>query len=93
MSDDMTPQVEKNPLSSVPVEVIVSVGKVRPMIRELLSIGFNSTLILDRRIDDPVELYVGDRLIARGELTDSSVEEDGTLAVRITEIVSLQDNS
>jgi flagellar motor switch protein FliN/FliY len=43
-------------------------------------------LPLDRRIDDPVELYIGDRLIARGELQEIEGGEGGQLAVRLTEV-------
>jgi len=45
-------------------------------------------LALDRKLEDPVELYVGDRLIARGELEDPS--DDGNLFVRLTEIADLR---
>jgi flagellar motor switch protein FliN/FliY len=41
---------------------------------------------LDRRIDDPVELWIGDRLIARGELQEVEGGEGGQLAVRLTEV-------
>ncbi len=91
MEDNRMMDVDKNLLSSVPVEIIVSVGKARPMVRDLLSLSRDSVLSLDRRIDDPVELYVGGKLIARGELTDNLVGKNGILAVRITEIVDLRD--
>jgi flagellar motor switch protein FliN/FliY len=45
---------------------------------------------LDRRVDDPVELYVGDRLIARGELTELEGDNAGQLAVRLTEVANLR---
>ena len=41
-------------------------------------------------MDDPVELYVGDRLIARGELTELEGENAGKLAVRLTEVANLR---
>jgi flagellar motor switch protein FliN/FliY len=44
-------------------------------------------LALDTRIEDPVELYVGERLIARGELQELDGAEAGQLAVRLTEVV------
>lgn len=75
-----------HPLRSLPLEVTVSVGKARPLVRELLSLGENAVLPLDRRIDDPVELYIGERLIARGELTELEGGEAGQLAVRLTEV-------
>lgn len=77
-----------NPFTSVPVEVIVSVGKARPLVRDLVQLDENSILLLDKRVSDPVELYVGDRLIARGELEELDGEMQGQLAVRLTEIVA-----
>ncbi len=75
-------------LHQIPIEVTVSVGKARPAIRDLLEMGQDAVMPLDRRIDDPVELYVGDRLIARGELQELEGAEKGQLAVRLTEVVS-----
>ena len=83
------PGVEKdgNPFTSVPVEIFVCVGKARPLIRDLVGIGENALLTLDRSVSDPVELYVGERLIARGMLEEQEGDGVGQLAVRLTEIV------
>jgi len=80
-----------NPFSSVPIEITISVGKARPLIRDLLKLGKDAVLPLDKRVDDPVELYVGDRLIARGELEELEGDQKGQLAVRLTEVADLQD--
>ncbi|ARO15425.1 Flagellar motor switch protein fliN [Ketogulonicigenium robustum] len=74
-------------LWNVPIEVTIAVGRSRPSVRELLALEENAVLQLDRRIDDPVEIYIGDRLIARGELQESE-DEPGQLAVRLTEVAS-----
>ncbi len=79
-----------NPFTSVPIEVSVCVGKARPLVRDLVMLGENAVLTLDRRIDDPVDLYVGERLIARGVLEEKEGDPSGKLAVRLTEIVDLQ---
>lgn len=79
-----------NPFVSVPVEVTVSVGKARPLIRDLVSLGENAVLTLDKRVEDPVDLYVGDRLVARGQLEELEGDQAGQLAVRLTEIADLQ---
>ncbi len=78
-----------NPFTQVPIEIIVSVGKARPLVRDLLRLQTESVLTLDRRVDDPVELYVGDRLIARGELQELGGDASGQLAVRLTEVANL----
>lgn len=75
-----------NPFSAVPVDVVVSVGRARPLVRDLVQLAENSVLTLDRRVEDPVELYIGDRLIARGHLEEIEGDGQGQLAVRLTEI-------
>ena len=81
---------DANPFGQVPIEVTISVGKARPLVRDLLRLSRDAVLTLDRRVDDPVELYVGDKLIARGELTELEGDQAGQLAVRLTEVVDLQ---
>ncbi|MEL7256596.1 MAG: FliM/FliN family flagellar motor switch protein [Pseudomonadota bacterium] len=81
----------RNPFSAVPIEITISVGKARPLIRDLLKMGKNTVLPLDKRVDDAVELYVGERLIARGELEEMQGENLGQLSVRLTEVADLQD--
>lgn len=81
---------DQNPFSSVPIEICISVGRARPQVRELLRLQRDAVLPLDRRVDDPVELYVGDRLIGRGELTEIEGEQAGQLAVRLTEVANLR---
>lgn len=81
---------DSNPFSQVPIEITISVGKARPAVRDLLKLQRDAVLPLDRRVDDPVELYVGDRLIARGELQELEGDQAGQLAVRLTEVANLK---
>jgi flagellar motor switch protein FliN len=85
--DDLTDQ---SPFAQVPIEITISVGRARPPVRDLLRMGRDAVLPLDRRVEDPVELYVGDRLIARGELTELEGDQAGQLAVRLTEVANLK---
>lgn len=78
-----------NPFTAVPIEITVSVGRARPLIRDLVMLGSNAVLALDKRIDDPVDLFVGDKLIARGILEEAEDSENGQLIVRLTEILDL----
>ncbi|MEM9125143.1 MAG: FliM/FliN family flagellar motor C-terminal domain-containing protein, partial [Pseudomonadota bacterium] len=57
---------------------------------DLLNMGENAVLTLDKRIEDPVDLYVGDQLVARGVLEEMEGEQPGQLAVRLTEISDLK---
>mgnify|MGYP000588221793 CR=1 FL=1 len=88
---DHSASVEKNnPFTAVPIEITVSIGNARPLIRDLIALGENAVLPLDKSVDDPVELYVGNRLIARGMLEEQEGDQAGQLAVRLTEIIDLQ---
>lgn len=91
MADDAPPTAKNdNPFNQVPIEITISVGRARPLIRDLLKMRPDSVLQLDKRIEDPVELYIGDRLIARGELEELEGEAAGQLAVRLTEVADLK---
>ena len=79
-----------NPFTAVPIEITVSVGRARPLVRDLVMLGSNAVLTLDKRIDDPVELFVGDKLIARGTLEEAEGSEDGQLVVRLPAILDLE---
>ena len=82
-----------NPFGSVPIEIVVSVGKARPLIRDLYGLGENAVLPLDKRIEDPVDLYVGEQLVARGRLEESDGADGGRLSVRLTEIMEFRGGS
>ena len=72
----------------VPIEVLICVGKARPLVSDLVKLRRDSVISLDSRIDDPVEIYIGDRLIARGELQEME-DQEGQLGVRLTEVADL----
>lgn len=83
-------QSTDNPFGQVPVEITISVGRAHPLVCDLLKLQMNSVLPLDQRIDDPVELFVGEQLIARGELLEMDGDKLGHLAVRLTEVADLK---
>lgn len=79
-----------NPFTQVPIEIVISVGKARPLVRDLLRLKPDAVLPLDKKVSDPVELYVGDKLIARGELEELEGDGAGQLGVRLTEVADLK---
>lgn len=90
MTDSKPFDTDNSPFTNVPIEIMISVGKARPAVRDLLKLGPHSVLPLDRCVDDPVELYVGSRLIAKGELQEADDDKPGHLAVRLTEVADLR---
>lgn len=68
---------------SVPVTATVSLGQVRLSVSEILELQPDAVVALTTRIEDPVDLTIDNKIIARGELVET---EDGGLGLKITEI-------
>ncbi|HSZ16175.1 MAG TPA: flagellar motor switch protein FliN [Terracidiphilus sp.] len=66
----------------VELNVSLRFGQRQMPLREVLELGSGSVIELDRMIDEPVELYLDGKLIARGE----AVVVDGNYGLRVTEI-------
>ena len=71
-------------LLDVPLQVTVELGRTRMRIRDVLSLGLGAVIELERAAGEPVDLYVNERLFARGEVV--VIEEN--FGVRVTEILS-----
>ncbi|WP_298675588.1 flagellar motor switch protein FliN [uncultured Sphingomonas sp.] len=67
----------------VPVKVQAVLGRARMPVGDLLRLKAGAVVELDRRVGEPVDIFVNDRLIARGEV----VLIDNALGVTLTEIV------
>lgn len=70
-------------LLDVPVQVDVVLGEARMPVEELLNMSEGEIVELQKRTDEPVDIYVSDRLMARGRL----VVADGQLGVKLSEII------
>jgi flagellar motor switch protein FliN/FliY len=73
----------------LPIELVVSVGSAKLTVAELMEMKRDQVVSLDAKIADPVDLMVGGRVVARGELVDLE-GEDGGIGVRVREIVEAQ---
>lgn len=69
-------------LAEVSVSVTAEIGRTEMTIEDILKLGPGSLIELDKLAGEPVELYVNDRCVARGEV----VVVDDNFGVRITEI-------
>jgi flagellar motor switch protein FliN len=70
----------------VPVKVSAILGRARMEINDLLKLGPGTVLELDRKVGEAIDIYVNDRLVARGEVV--LVEEK--LGVTMTEIIKAE---
>jgi flagellar motor switch protein FliN/FliY len=67
----------------VPVNISAVLGKAHMSVAQLLKLGPGSILELDRKVGEAIDIYVNNRLVARGEVV--IVEE--RLGVTMTEII------
>ncbi|MBN9254741.1 MULTISPECIES: flagellar motor switch protein FliN [unclassified Mesorhizobium] len=76
-----------NVIMNIPVEVQIVLGSTEMPVSELMALQKGSTVALNRRIGEPVDVVVNGRKIARGEIT--VLESDPSrFGIRLTEIIA-----
>lgn len=73
-------------LLDVRLDATIRFGQKQMLLREILELRPGSAIALDRQVQEPVELLVGGKVVAQGEV----VIVDGNYGLRITEILSPQ---
>ena len=71
------------PVFDVPVNISAVLGRAHLSVAQLLQLGSGSVLELDRKVGEAIDIYVNNRLVARGEV----VVVDERLGVTMTEII------
>ncbi|TCH98657.1 flagellar motor switch protein FliN [Roseococcus sp. SYP-B2431] len=86
-----TPPVERAPVQrdleavyDIPVQVSAVLGRATMQVSQLLKLGRGAVVELDRKLGEAVDIYVNNRLVARGEVV---MVEDNRLGITMTEIV------
>ena len=88
MSEEQTSRPGAAPLNNImriPVTLEIVLGTARMPIAELMKLGRDSVIPLDRKIGDPVDVVVNGRVVARGEVVVLENEPD-RLGVSLTEV-------
>ena len=70
----------------VPVQVSAVLGRSKMEVGDLLKLGPGTVLELDRRVGEAIDIYVNNRLVARGEV----VLVEDKLGVTMTEIINAE---
>ena len=70
----------------VPVQVSAVLGKAGMEVSQLLKLGAGAVVELDRKVGEAIDIYVNNRLVARGEV----VVIDDRLGVTMTEIIKVE---
>ncbi|MGI9536773.1 MAG: flagellar motor switch protein FliN [Desulfocapsaceae bacterium] len=74
-------------LYDVPLQVSVEVGRCKILLKDLLEMGIGQVIELDKMADDPLDLYVNSRLIARGK----AVMIGDKFGIELTDVISTSD--
>lgn len=69
----------------VPVVISAVLGSTKLPVSDLLKLTRGSILELERRVGDPIDIYVNNRLIAKGEV----VSVDDKLAITMTDVIKI----
>ncbi len=67
----------------IPVQVSAVLGKSTMQVSQLLKLGRGAVVYLDRKVGEPIDVYVNNRLVARGEV----IIVDEKLGITMTEII------
>ncbi len=88
-AEPQTPPTNAKELEAVydlPVQVSAVLGKATMQVSQLLKLGRGAVVELDRKVGEAIDIYVNNRLVARGEVV---VVED-RLGVTMTEIIKME---
>jgi flagellar motor switch protein FliN/FliY len=70
-------------VQDIPVQISVVLGKTTMQVHQLLKLGRGAVIELNKKVGEPVDIYINNRLVARGEVV---VVED-RVGVTMTEII------
>jgi flagellar motor switch protein FliN/FliY len=73
-------------LADIELDATLQFGSCEMPLKEILELGPGDVVELDRHVSEPVDLVVGDLIVARGEVVVAS----GNFALRITEVATPQ---
>ena len=70
----------------IPVQITVVLGRTTMQVNQLLKLGRGAVVELDKKVGEPIEIFVNNRLVARGEVV---VVED-RIGITMTEIIKAE---
>lgn len=82
-TEGASPAERLSAVYDIPVQLSAVLGRTSMPVSQLLRLGRGAVLELDRKVGEPVDVYVNDRLVARGEV----LILDDRLGITMTEMV------
>uniref|UniRef100_UPI0035AE6EED flagellar motor switch protein FliN n=1 Tax=Acidocella sp. C78 TaxID=1671486 RepID=UPI0035AE6EED len=87
--DSQRPNRDLEAVYDIPVLVSAVLGRSTMQVSQLLKLGRGAVVELDRKAGDPIDIFVNNRLIARGEVV---MLDETKLGITMTEIVKSDRN-
>jgi flagellar motor switch protein FliN/FliY len=84
MSTETLPAAQRDLVMDIPVSLSVELGQTQLEVRDVLALAAGSVIELNKLQEEPVDIRINGRLIARGEI----VLVKNNLAVKITELAN-----
>lgn len=81
--EDALQPADLSAVYDVPVQIAAVLGRTTMPVSQLLRLGRGAVVQLDRKVGEPIDIHVNNRLVARGEV----IVDDGHLSVTMTEII------
>ena len=81
---DQSGKYDMDLILDLPLDVSVELGKVKMPVNELLQLGRGSILELTKPVGEPLDIYINNKLIAKGEV----VILDDKFGVRVADIIN-----
>lgn len=76
-------EVDLDSISDIPVEISAVLGRSTMPVSQLLKLGRGAVVKLNRKVGEPIDIYVNNRLVARGEV----VIVENRIGITMTEII------
>jgi flagellar motor switch protein FliN/FliY len=84
-NNDNNPKLTLEALYDVPVQVSVVLGRTTMQLNNILKLGRGAVIELERYVGEPIDVYVNNKIIAKGEI----VIVDNKIGVTLTEVISV----
>lgn len=78
------PELTLEALYDVPVQVSVVLGRTTMQLSNILKLGRGAVIELERSVGEPIDVYVNNKIVAKGEI----VIVDSKIGVTLTEVIN-----
>ncbi len=87
--NDIQGEINLQVVYDIPLQISAVLGKAEMKVNQLVKLTRGSVIELNRKVGDAIDIYVNDRLVAKGEI----VLVDNKIGITLTEIINKEQSS